>query len=72
MKKFIIDRFEGEFAVLEKEEGGTFDVPRSKIQDAKAGDIVVFDNDIYIVDIEETKKRKKLIAEKMKKLMGRK
>lgn len=65
MRRFIIDRFEGEFAVLEKEEGGTFDVPKSEIIDAKEGDVVIFDNGIYTVDKEETKKRKELIAEKI-------
>lgn len=70
--KYIIDRFEGEFAVLEKEEGGTFDVPKSEIIDAKEGDVVIFDNGIYTVDKEETKKRKELIAEKIKRLFERK
>ena len=72
MKKFIIDRFEGEFAVLEKEEGGTFDVPKSELGDAKEGDVVLLDDGVYIVDAEETQKRKKLISEKMRKLFGRK
>lgn len=72
MEKFIIDRFEGEFAVLEKEEGGTFDVLATKIPKAKEGDVVIFENGIYIIDEEETKRRKELIAEKMKKLFERK
>lgn len=70
--KYIVDRFEGEFAVLEKEEGGTIDVPRSEIPKAKEGDVVLFENGAYSIDAEETKKRKALIEEKMKKLFGRK
>ena len=70
--KYVIDRFEGEFAVLEKEEGGTFDVPKSELGDAKEGDVVLLDDGVYIVDAEETRKRKEMIAEKMRKLFGRK
>ena len=70
--KFIIDRFEGEFAVLEKENGGTTDVLKSEIPDGKEGDIVIFENDVYTIDKAETQKRKEMIAEKMKKLFERK
>ena len=69
--KYIIDRFEGEFAVLEKEEGGTFDVPKTQIKDAKEGDVVLFDDGVYIIDAEETEKRKAMIEEKMRKLFER-
>ena len=70
--KYIIDRFEGEFAVLEKEDGGIIDVPKSEIEGAKEGDVVLFENGLYTIDIEETEKRKALIEEKMKKLFERK
>ena len=72
MKKFIIDRFEEEFAVLEKDEGGTVDVPRIKIPDAKEGDVILLENGVYTIDEAETLKRKEIIAEKMKKLFERK
>ena len=70
--KYIIDRFEGAFEVLEKEDGGIIDVPKSEIEGAKAGDVVLFENGFYTIDIEETDKRKALIEEKMKKLFERK
>ncbi len=70
--KYIIDRFEGEFAVLEKEEGGTIDVPKTQIPNAKEGYVVFFKDGVYSIDAEETEKRKALIAEKMKKLFERK
>ena len=70
MEKFIIDRFECEYAVLEKEEGTTIDVLKSKIPDAKEGDVVVLENGVYRVDKDETQKRKQLIEEKVKKLFG--
>ena len=70
MEKFIIDRFEGEYAVLEKEAGTTIDVLKSEIPDAKEGDMVIFENGIYRVDKEGTQKRRELINEKVKKLFG--
>ena len=68
MEKYIVDRFEGDFAVLEKETGGTIDVPKKDILDAKEGDVLILENGIYKVSLEETKRRKELIAEKMRKL----
>ena len=68
MKKYIIDRFEENFAVLEKEECGTIDVERNLIPEGKEGDVVIFENGNYRVDSEETAKRKELIKEKMRKL----
>ena len=68
MQQFIIDRFEGELAVLEREAGGTFDVLKSELPSCKEGDVLVYDNGIYIVDEEETKRRKEIISEKIRKL----
>ncbi len=68
MEKYIVDRFEGDFAVLEKESGGTIDVPKKNIPDAKEGDVLILVNGIYKVSLEETQIRKELIAEKMRKL----
>ena len=52
MQQFIIDRFEGELAVLEREAGGTFDVLKSELPSCE----------------EETKRRKEIISEKIRKL----
>ena len=68
MEKYIIDRFEGDFAVLEKESGGTIDVSKKDIPDAKEGDVLILENGIYKVSLEETQRRKELIAEKLRKL----
>ena len=68
MEKYIVDRVEGDFAVLEKESGGTIDVPKKDIPDAKEGDVLILENGIYKVSLEETQRRKELIAEKMRKL----
>ncbi len=72
MKKFIVDRFEEEFAVLEKEEGGTIDVLKSELPEVREGDVLTYENRCYIVDYEETQKRKELIQEKMRKLFEKK
>lgn len=68
MEKYIIDRFEGEIAVLEKEDGGCIDVSRDVVNGAKEGDVLLFENGIYKILPEETALRKKRIEEKMKKL----
>lgn len=36
----IIDRIEGEFAVVELDDGSILDVPKSLFNDAKEGDII--------------------------------
>ncbi len=70
--KYIIDRFEGEFAVLEKETGGTIDVPKDKIPNAKEGDVILFENGAYIINEEETQRRREMITEKMRKILKKK
>lgn len=68
MEKYIVDRFEGDFAVLEKEDGGTVDVKRELLEGACEGDAVIFENGEYIIDAVETQMRRKNIEEKMRKL----
>lgn len=68
MEKYIIDRFEEEYAVLEREDGKILNILKSSLPDAKKGDVIVFENGIYTVDKEETERRKKIIAEKVRKL----
>ena len=72
MKRFIVDRFEENFAVLEKEEGGTVDVLKSELPEVREGDVLICENGCYTVDYEETQKRKELIREKMRKLFEKK
>jgi hypothetical protein len=72
MEKYIVDRFEGEFAVLEKESGGMVDILKNALPPAHEGDVIIFENGVYKVSHEETQKRKELIAEKMRKLFENK
>lgn len=71
MKKYIIDRFEENFAVLEKEEGGTVDVERHLLPGAKKGDVIIEKDGKYFVDEKLTKERKAAIAEKVRRLLGK-
>lgn len=63
--KGIIDRFEGDFAVIEVE-GKTHDIKRDLLaKDAKAGDVVVLKDGIWHSDKSATKAR----SQKIKSLM---
>jgi hypothetical protein len=67
--KVIIDRFEGDFAVCEKEDRQMLDIENSKIPvKAKEGDVLNIINDRITIDLEETIKRKKEIEELTKDL----
>lgn len=62
--KVIIDRFEGKFAVCEKEDRKMIDIDKSKIPlTAKEGDVLIITNDNITIDVEETYNRKKEIDE---------
>lgn len=71
MEKYIIDRFESSFAVLEKENGTTTNVEASLLGDAKEGDVVIFDGESYTIDKEETRLRRERIKDKMGKIFKR-
>lgn len=61
--KVVIDRFEGEYAVVEIEIGKTVNIPKVLVPNAKEGDIVNIE-----VDKNETTKRKKHINKLMNKV----
>lgn len=67
--KVIIDRFEGDYAVCEKENREMIDIKKASIpDDARAGDVLNIIGGKITVDIEETEKRKKEIEELIKDL----
>ena len=68
MKKYIIDRIEGKYAVLECEDGAMENVEASLIKGCREGDSVIFEDGVYTVSKELTSERKRIIEEKMKKL----
>ncbi|MFL0196370.1 DUF3006 domain-containing protein [Clostridium sp. WILCCON 0269] len=61
--KVIIDRFEGPYAVCEKEDKTMMDIKRIKLPaNAKEGCVLNISGDKITIDIDETEKRKKHIA----------
>jgi len=60
--KIVIDRFEGDIAVCEKEDVTMIDIKRTNLpKDAKEGDVLDICGDVIVIDIEETKKRREKI-----------
>ncbi|WP_454054011.1 DUF3006 domain-containing protein [Clostridium sp. Marseille-Q7071] len=67
--KFIIDRFEEEFAVCENEKRIMVNISRDKIpKEAKEGDVLIIEEENIYIDVEETEKLKKEIEELAKDL----
>ena len=57
--RVIIDRFEKDFAICEKEDMTMIDISRSRLpKEAKEGDILVVEDDNIIIDVEATKVRR--------------
>ncbi|MCX7904631.1 MAG: DUF3006 domain-containing protein [Caloramator sp.] len=57
--KGVIDRFEGDFAIIVFDDGKVENINRQLIpKEAREGDVIVFSDTTYI-DKEETLKRKK-------------
>jgi hydrogenase maturation factor len=68
MENGIIDRFEGDIAVIEIG-GVTRDLPRASLpRDAKVGDTLIMDNGEIRLNTAETTKRKKEIQDLMDEL----
>lgn len=58
----VIDRFEGDFAIIELENEKVINIERKKIPSgAKEGYVINIDN-VITIDLEETKKRRKFIS----------
>ncbi len=67
MKRFTIDRIEGNKAILECENGDFVTLELSSLpKNIKEGDILNFDENSYFLNADETEKRK----EKIKNLMN--
>jgi len=60
--KIIIDRFEGSYAVCEKEDRTMINIERIDVPfQAKEGDVLSIDRNLITIDIEETEKRRQNI-----------
>lgn len=64
--RLIVDRFEGNFAVCEKEDGTMIDIKRDTLPEGvKEGDILIVEGDTITVDEEATLERKERIEKLM-------
>jgi hypothetical protein len=64
--KVVIDRFEGNFAVCEKEDRTMLNISKDKIPtNAKEGDILIIEGDNIRIDTGGTAKRKRVINDMM-------
>lgn len=71
MKRFIVDRFEGDKAVLECENGETAVFERRSLpKNIKEGDVLRFDNGSCYLNAEETARRRKKIRTLMESLIS--
>ncbi|MDF2514358.1 MAG: hypothetical protein K0S04_4224 [Herbinix sp.] len=72
MKKLIIDRFEGSYAICELEGKTTLKVPKYKLPlESKEGDCLIQDSDgMYRKDVVTTKNLENRIREKMNRLFA--
>lgn len=64
--RVTIDRFEGDYAVCEKENRDMIDIEIKKLPaNVKEGDVLIIDGEYIIIDTFETKKRRKEIQSLM-------
>lgn len=60
----IIERFEGDFAIIEKENREFINIPRQDLpSEAKEGDVIIQVGAEFQIDESETAKRRKMIEE---------
>lgn len=66
----IIDRFEGDTAVVETE-NGIFTLPEAELPaEAREGDILIRENGSYIINKEATVKRRRKMSRKLRELLN--
>lgn len=66
---YTIDRFEGDYAVLEDDDENRVNVKKALLPEmAKESDILDFDGEAYTVNAEETEKRRQSVIEMLRKM----
>ena len=68
MKKFIVDRIEGDKAVLECENGDMVNLELKALPKNIKGDVINFQENSYFLNSDETKSRKKRLKNLMNSL----
>jgi hypothetical protein len=73
MKKYIVDRFEGIYAVCENEDKSFVNIEMHKLPtNTKEGDCLIMNEDgIITIDIDTTEDRKQLIRSKLDSLFSK-
>jgi hypothetical protein len=67
--KVIVDRFEGDFAVCEKDDRTTINIKKNKLPArTREGDVLIIEGDVIRIDSTETAKRKAAADQLMKDL----
>ncbi|HHY77025.1 MAG TPA: DUF3006 domain-containing protein [Clostridiales bacterium] len=67
--KYIIDRFEGEYAICQDENRKMVNIEKVRIPaEAKEGYVLIHHGDKFIIDIDETNRRKQKIQRLMDEL----
>ena len=70
--RFIIDRFEGDYAICQGEEGDMEEIERTKIpSDSKEGVVLILEGDKFFIDKEETSRLKENIDKLMEEVWGK-
>ncbi len=72
MEKIIIDRFEGEIAVCEREDCSMINIDKSRLpKGARAGNILIVEDDGSIkIDVNEEIRRKEQILRMQQQIFG--
>ena len=69
-EKFTIDRFEQDFAVVERENGEIIDISVMYLPgNVKAGDVIILTENGYIIDEKTTAERRKSNVDRLKKIL---
>lgn len=68
MKKYIIERIENNIAIIEDENGKTFEIKKKLIKGCKENDVIYKNNNVFVKDEKETCLRKQLILKKQNNL----
>ncbi|MFR5601360.1 MAG: DUF3006 domain-containing protein [Lachnospiraceae bacterium] len=69
--KYIIDRFEGDFAVCEDENQLFVNIRKALLPEgARPGDILAKDQETYRIDNDASRSRREEMRKKMEKLWG--
>lgn len=60
--RVIIDRFEGNYAICQKEDESMVDISKDKLpKKVKEGDILIIENNTITIDIDATVKRREYL-----------